>query len=62
MEEHASTRHSWTNSSTYALDEETKAAAEVLRMLQKQQPTDGPHGARICQHPLVKQSILKVEG
>ena len=26
---------------TYAPDEETKAAAEVLKMLQKQQPTAG---------------------
>ena len=29
----------------YAPDEETKAAAEVLKMLQKQQPTAGPHGS-----------------
>ena len=31
--------------SAYAPDEETKAAAEVLKMLQKQQPTAGPHGS-----------------
>ena len=29
----------------YAPDEETKAAAEVLEMLQKQQPAAGPHGS-----------------
>ena len=45
----------------YAPDEETKATAEVLKMLQKQQPAAGPMETRICQHPLVKQSILKVE-
>ena len=28
----------------YVTDEETKAAAEVLKTLQKQQPTAGPHG------------------
>ena len=28
----------------YAPDEETEAAAEVLEMLQKQQPADGHHG------------------
>ena len=31
--------------SAYAPDEEKKAAAEVLKMLQKQQPTAGPHGS-----------------
>ena len=46
----------------FAPDEETKAAAEVLKTLQKQQPAAGPMEAQICQHPLVKQSILKVEG
>ena len=29
----------------YVPDEETKAAAEVLKMLQKQQLTTGPHGS-----------------
>ena len=29
----------------YAPDEETKAPAEVLKMLQKQQPAAGPHGS-----------------
>ena len=29
----------------YVPDEETKAAAEVLKMLQKQQPRAGPHGS-----------------
>ena len=29
----------------YAPDEETKATAEVLEMLQKQQPAAGPHGS-----------------
>ena len=46
----------------YAPDEETKATAEVLETLQKQQPAAGPMEAQICQHLLVKQSISKVEG
>ena len=29
----------------YAPDEETKAAAEVLKTLQKQRPAAGPHGS-----------------
>ena len=29
----------------YVPDEETNAAAEVLKSLQKQQPTVGPHGS-----------------
>ena len=44
----------------YAPDEETRAAAEVLEMLQKQQPTAGlPKGLGLLT-PLVKPIILKV--
>ena len=46
----------------YAPDEETRATAEFLKTLQKQQPATGHHQTQICQHPLAKQSILKVEG
>ena len=46
----------------YVPDEETKAAAEVLETLQKQQPSAGSHGSSNLSTPMVKQSISKVEG
>ena len=46
----------------YAPDEETRATAEVLETLQKQQPGTGTIKAQTCQHPLAKQSILKAVG
>ena len=45
----------------YVPDEKTKAAAEVLETLQKQQPAAGPHGSSNLS-TLVKQSTSKVEG
>ena len=46
----------------YALDEETKAAAEVLKMLQKQQPTAGPHGSSNLSTPPGEAEYFKGGG
>ena len=47
---------------TYAPDEETRAAAEVLKMLQKQQPTASLPKSSSLPTTLVKLIILKVGG
>ena len=45
MEGNASTRHPGLIVPAYVPDKETKATAEVLKMLQKQQPAAGHHGS-----------------
>ena len=44
---------------TSAPDEETRTAAETLKVLQRQQLTAGFPKAPVCQHHLVKLIILK---
>ena len=46
----------------YVPDEETKAAAEVLKMLQKQQPTAGPHGNSNLSTPTGEAEYFKDGG
>ena len=46
----------------YAPDEETKAAAEVLKTLQKQQPTAGPHGSSNLSTPPGEAEYFKGGG
>ena len=43
----------------YAPDEETKAASEVLKMLQKQQPATGHHGSLNLLTPLGEAKYFK---
>ena len=45
-----------------APDEEIRATAEVFKTLQKHNQELATIQAQTCQHPLVKQSIWKVEG
>ena len=46
----------------YVPDEETKAAADVLKMLQKQQPTAGPHGSSNLSTPPGEAEYFKGGG
>ena len=46
----------------YAPDEETKAAAEVLEMLQKQQPAAGHHGSSNLSKPPGEAQYFKGRG
>ena len=46
----------------YAPDEKTKAAAEVLKMLQKQQPAAGPHGSSNLSTPPRKAEYFEGGG
>ena len=62
MEGHTSTRHSRTDSSAYSPDEETKAAAEVLETLQKQQPAAGHHGSSNLSTPPGEAEYFKGGG
>ena len=46
----------------YVPDEEMKAAAEVLKTLQKQKPTAGPHGSSNLSTPPGKAEYIKGGG